>query len=347
MSKRILAFISAIVISGIILGAALVVLKDDSKTNNKKDDGLTELSLMLDWTPNTNHTGIFVALDKKWYEEEGIKLKIIPYSSSASTDVIVANQKADLGISFTESIVSSSVGDSKVKSIAAILPRNTSSIAVRKSDNIKTPKDLDGKTYGGFGTLYDEPVMKQIIKTAGGKGDIKSVVIDTDPLAALENEQVDFVWIFDGWQKIEAELNDFEIKTFPLVENGVPNYYTPNIISSETTLKNKSQAVKKFLKATEKGYEFAADEPTSAAKILIAQADKSTFPNEDLVIRSQKYLSGVYKASAEPWGFQKDSFWQEYPKFMLENEAIVDNEGKIVTKIDFKELYTNDYLPKS
>ena len=91
---------------------------------------LTTVKLALDWTPNTNHTGIYVALYKKWYAQEGINLEILPYSSNVSPDVLVSSGKADVGVSSTESIVADAAAGRPVVSIAAILQHNTSSLAV-------------------------------------------------------------------------------------------------------------------------------------------------------------------------------------------------------------------------
>ncbi|MBP6880862.1 ABC transporter substrate-binding protein [Candidatus Saccharibacteria bacterium] len=306
---------------------------------------LDKLTLALDWTPNTNHTGLYVAQAEGWYEEEGIELEILPYSTASTPDALVGNNKADIGVSFTESIVTSSATDSPVTSIAAILPTNTSSIAVREDSGIKSLKDLDGKLFGGYGTAYEKPVMKTAITNDGGKGDFETVVVQTGLLESLESEEVDFVWIYDGWDKIKAEQDGFKIKTFPLKDQSIPDYYTPNLISSDATINKKKEALKRFMIATQKGYEFAAENPEDAAKKLISQVDKEFLPNEKLVIESQKYLANIYSDSDKPWGFQDKKMWQDYPNFMLKNKAIVNAEGKPITSIDNQSLYTNKLLP--
>ncbi|MBP9132088.1 ABC transporter substrate-binding protein, partial [Candidatus Saccharibacteria bacterium] len=314
---------------------------DDSSSS---DNSASKISLAMDWTPNTNHTGIYVAKAKGWYKEQDIDLEILPYSTGASADTLVGTGKADIGISFTESIVTSSVTDAPVTSVAAIIPTNTSSVAVREDSGIESPKDLDGKIYGGYGAPYDESVMKQIIKNSGGKGNFKTVVVDTDLIDVLESKRVDFVWIFDGWQKIQAERKGFKIKTFPTIENGIPDYYTPNIVSSPKTIDAKTDELKRFMLATRKGYEFAASNPKEAAAILVEQAGSDALPDEEQVKESQIYLAGVYNKSKTKWGLQSESMWQEYPEFMVKNKAVLDLEGRPVSKINSGLLYTNKLL---
>ena len=341
MNKKTLALILLVIV--LSFGTwTLIARSRDSHTS--VEDAKNKLSLAMDWTPNTNHTGIYVAKNKGWYKDQDVELEILPYAASASADTLVGTSKADLGISFTESIVASSVTDAPVTSVAAIIPTNTSSVAVRKGSKIETPKNLDGKTYGGYGAPYEEPVMKQVIKNSGGEGKFKTVVVDTELIDALESERVDFVWIYDGWQKIQAERKGFEIKTFPIIENGIPDYYTPNIISSPKTIDNKTDILKRFMAATKKGYDFAAENPEEASQILVQEAGSEVLPDAEQVRESQIYLASIYKKAKTEWGLQSESMWQKYPEFMVKNKAVLDLKGEPVSEINSGLLYTNKLL---
>ena len=107
-----------------------------------------------DSTPNTNHTGIYVALAQNWYRAEGIDLHLLPYSASVTPDVLVSTGKADVGVSFTEGIVADAAVGQPVVSIAAIIQHNTSALVTLADSGLTRPRDLDGKTYGGFGSPY-------------------------------------------------------------------------------------------------------------------------------------------------------------------------------------------------
>ncbi len=343
MRKQPFIAIIVVVFIGIAGFFAYQTVSEDKSTNS--DDKMDKITLALDWTPNTNHTGLYVADAKGWYEKEDIDLKILPYSTATTPDVLVGAGKADVGVSFTESIVTSSATDTPVISIAAILPTNTSSIAVREDSKIKSLKELDGKLFGGYGTAYEEPVMKAAIKNSGGDGDFKTVIVETGLLESLESEEVDFVWIYDGWDKIKAERNGFKIKTFLTKENGIPDYYTPNLISSDETIKNKQDVLKRFMRATQKGYQFGADNPDEAANILLNEVDSEFLPDEQLVKKSQKFLASVYTTSDKPWGYQDKKMWLDFPNFMVKNKAILDDEGKPISSINNNSLYTNKLLP--
>jgi ABC-type nitrate/sulfonate/bicarbonate transport system substrate-binding protein len=325
------------------VGAGGLLLANKNKDNNQNQPK-DKVTLALDWTPNTNHTGIYTAKQNGWYAEENIDLEIVPYSSSSPSDVLVSSGQADVGIGFTEGVVASAATDSPVVSIAAIVAHNTSSVAVRAEDSINSLAELDGKIYGGYGAPYEEPVMKQALQNDGGKGEFEQVVVDTAPLDALESKKVDFVWIYDGWEGIEAKRRGFEIKQFPIVEHGIPDYSTPNIITSPQAINEKSDLLERFMDATARGYEFARTNPDEAAKLLIEANPEGTFPDEELVYESQNYLSPLYQDEGKAWGIQDPQFWSNYPEFMVRQKAVLNVSGKPVDNLDFESLYNNQFL---
>src|SRR3989338_7845263 len=336
MNKR----FSIVVLVVLIVGGAFWVSQQSNKILS--DGKLVPLSLAFDWTPNTNHTGIYVALANDWYAEEGIELKILPYSGTVSTDVVVNAGTVDLGISSTEAITADAAAGAPVVSIAAIIAHNTSSLAVLKDSGIARPAQLEGKIYGGYGAPFEEPVVGTMIRTDGGTGAFKNVTLNVDPVEALRSKRIDFSWIFDAWQGIEAKRSGLALTTFPINKFGIPDYSTPDIITSPDTLKEKKDALKKFMRATARGYESAGTHPRESAQMLIDQVPPGTFPDEGLVFESQEYLSPRYADDGEKWGVQTAASWRDYPALMLANKAVFDAEGKPVTELDFDSLYTNE-----
>lgn len=305
---------------------------------------LTLLTLAMDYTPNTNHTGVYVAQKKGYYKEAGIEVKILPYSGNVSPEILVSTNKADIGISYTEGVVTAKALGNPVVSLATIIRHNTSSLVALESSGIKSPKDFDGKVYGGFGAPFENAVVSEIIKKSGGKGTFKNVMLDIDGIKALETKKIDFAWIFDGWTGVQAKRQNVKLVFFPLVENGIPDYYTPVFISAPTQIKEKPALLKKFVKATAKGYNFAIQYPEESAQILIDSVQKGTFDDPTFVIESQKYLSPRYTDKDKPWGVQDEKAWTDFPAFILATGEIKDASGSAVKTMDFDSLYTNEFL---
>src|SRR6266568_4932361 len=305
---------------------------------------LTTMTLALDWTPNTNHTGIYVALDKGWYRDQGINLRLLPYSSNVSPDVLVSSGKADVGISATEGVVADAALGQPVVSIASIIQHNTSALVTLASSGITRPSMFDGKTYGAFGAPYETAVVGEIIKKDGGKGVFKNVTLSVDAMDALKAHRVDFVWIFQGWEGIQAQREGMKLNFFPITNYGVADYYTPTIVTSPAEIKQKADLLHRFMTATTQGYQFARTNAHEAAQILI-DTNKGTFPDPGLVFASQDYLSPRYADPGRKWGLQDAAAWHGYPEFMLSSNGILDASGKPVKTMNFDALYTNQFLP--
>ena len=308
----------------------------------------TSMSLALDWTPNTNHTGIYVALAQGWYRAEGIDLHLLPYSSSISPDTLVATQKADVGISSTEGIVADAALGQPVVSIAAIIQHNTSALVTLADSGLNRPRDLDGKKYGGFGAPYEGAVVGEIIKKDGGTGQFQNITLSVDAMQALESHRIDFVWVFEGWEVIQAQRAGVKLNVFPITNYGVADYYTPNIITSPAEMKQKPDLLKRFMLATACGYEYARAHAHSAAQMLIDGANRETpgtFPDTGLVFASQDYLSPRYADPGRKWGLQDSAPWHGYPQFILNSNGVLDASGKPVHSMNFDALWTNQFLP--
>ena len=166
---------------------------------------------------------------------------------------------------------------------------------------------------------------------------LKIVDIGTDDFLTATSKNIDFAWIFEGWDGIEAKRRGVDLNFLPLKDlDERLDYYTPLIISNENFIKENPELVKKFLKATTKGYEYAIENPTEAAKILVKHAPEI---DEELAIKSQEYLSTKYKDDAKRWGEMKDSVWDNYTDFLREYN-LIDKDMKA------KDAYTNEFLPE-
>jgi len=315
-----------------------------SVANPQGTQKLTTMRLALDWTPNTNHTGIYVALKKGWYRDEGINLQLLPYSASVSPDVLVSSGKADVGISSTEGIVADAAVNQPVVSIAAIIQHNTSALVALASSGITRPSELSGKVYGGFGAPYESAVVGEIIKRDGGTGQFKNVTLDVDAMQALESHRIDFAWVFEGWEVIQAQRAGVKLNIFPITNYGVADYYTPNLITTPNEIKQKPDLLRKFMAATAKGYEYARAHPQESAQLLLNGTAPGTFPDPGLVMASQQFLSPRYADPGRKWGLQDAAAWHGYPQFIIATGGIDDSAGHPVHSIDFNRLYTNQFL---
>ncbi len=298
---------------------------------------LKDVTLMLDWTPNTNHTGIYVAQEKGWYEEAGLNVEII---IPGETDVhqVVGTGVADFGVSYQEGATFARAEGVPLVSIATVIQHNTSGFASRSGADIQTPTDLAGKRYGSFGSPIEYPTIDLLMQCEGGTAaDIEFIDIGwADFLSVTETDQVDFVWIYYAWTGINAKLQGVDLNIIMLKDHldCIPDYYTPILITNEAMIANDPQTVRAFTETSARGYEFAIENPDEAADILLAA---NTDLDADLTQASQEWLANEYQADAEQWGIQTEEIWQGYADFLI--------ESGILESFDGASAFTNEFLP--
>lgn len=315
----------------------LTACSSEGNTADEQKDGLKKVSVVLDWTPNTNHTGLYVAKEKGYFKEQGLDVDII-LPGEAGADQLVASGKSEFGVGYQESVTQARVQDVPLVSIAAVIQHNTSGFASPKDKGITTPKDFEGKSYGGWGSPVEKAVMTSIMKQENanvGKVDFVNMG-DTDFFTAVKRD-VDFAWIYYGWTGIEAELRGEELNMMYVKDYSEKlDYYTPVLTTNEKMINKDPETVKAFLSASSKGYEFAIDNPEEAGEILL---DAAPDLDKELVMKSQEWLAPKYKDDADRWGEQKLEVWENYASWMYDND-LLDKE------LDSKKAFTNEFLPK-
>jgi ABC-type nitrate/sulfonate/bicarbonate transport system substrate-binding protein len=299
---------------------------------------LTPVTFMLDWVPNTNHTGIFVAEANGYFEEVGLDVEIIQ-PGEVYPEAAVASGAADFGTTFQESLTLARDKEVTVVSIAAVLQHNTSGFASAADLNVTSPADFEGLRYGAWGSPFEEPTLEVLMSCAGADFSQLEIVNTgwSDPLALIAEKQIDMAWIFYGWQGFQAIQQGVDINVVMMEDyfDCIPDYYTPVVIASEDTIANRPEVVRALLKALSRGYTFAVDNPGKAADILLAAVPEL---DAELVKASQDWLSQYYKADAPRWGEQKESVWQDYTDFMVERDILS-------APISVSDAFTNEFLP--
>jgi ABC-type nitrate/sulfonate/bicarbonate transport system substrate-binding protein len=303
--------------------------------------------LALDWTPNTDHTGFYVARSKGWYTAAGIDLEVLPYGSTTPETLLAAHQ-AECGISFQDSLTFAAAAGADIVSVAAILQHTGSAIGVLGDGPITRPRELDGKTYAGFGYPNEVPTLKAVIKADGGKGDFKVATLNGAAYEALYNKQADFTIPFTAWEGVEAQERGIKLRYFAFTDYGFPDFYQVVLACDRTWLQKQPDAARRFVAATAQGFEFAAMKPNDAAAILVAENPGVFDANKALPQDSQRYLAdnGFLLDANGKFGTQTLERWQGYSGFLYDQGLLVDAAGKPLTApLDYSSLFTDDFLP--
>jgi ABC-type nitrate/sulfonate/bicarbonate transport system substrate-binding protein len=300
--------------------------------------GATAVKFMLDWVPNTNHTGIFVAQEKGYFAQAGLDVEIVQ-PGEVYPEAAVASGAADFGISFQENVTLARAEGAPIVSIAAVLQHNTSGFASLASRGVNTPADFEGLRYGAYGSASEAPTLKALMEHSGADFSKLKIVTTgfSDPLALMQQGQIDLAWIYYGWQGIQAKQMGIDLDVVMMQDyfDVVPDYYTPVVIAGEATVADKAEVVKALLEALSRGYTFAAEHPDEAADILLRAVPEL---DRTLVKESQRWVSGYYLDEAPRWGEQKESVWSDYGDWLVEH-------GVVDTRIAPEDAFTNRFLP--
>ncbi|WP_404927640.1 ABC transporter substrate-binding protein [Mesorhizobium sp. ORM16] len=303
-------------------------------------------TVALDWTVNTNHIGLFVARDKGFYSEAGLEVDILPYSDTGA-GTLVANRVADFGINGSIGLFTQKTAGADLKAVYAVVQSETGRLVFNAArDEIKTPRDLDGLTYGGFGSAWENALISTIIRHDGGKGAFETVTLGTSAYEALANGSVDFTLEVSTWEGVEAELKGVKQRSFVYADYGVPDEHTTLISSSDAYLRANPELASGFIRATRRGYQFTVDHPEEAATLLIA-ANKDALTNPALIHASLKTLiDGHYlRRRNGAIGSMDPAKMEAIGSYLFAAGILRNGDGEPVARQpDFGNYFSNFYL---
>ena len=334
MNKKMI--MAAVVSLSLAASAAAPVCADETETKELK-----KITFCLDWTPNTNHTGIYAAQALGYFEEAGLDVSIVQPPENGAVLMCAAGQ-AEFAVDAQDTMAASLDLDEPlgVTAVAALIQHNTSGIISRAGDGISSPKGLAGKVYSTWESPIEMAMIRYCMEQEGASfDDVKLIPNDiTDEPAALAAHQTDAIWIFYGWGGVNAQVEgvDCDYWNFSDIAPEL-DYYTPVLLANNEFLEKEPETAKAFLEAARRGYEYAVENPKEAADMLIeGDSTGSLKGSEELVYASQEWLSAKYIDDAQQWGVFDPERWDAFYGWLYENE---------LTAHDLRTVgYTNDYL---
>jgi ABC-type nitrate/sulfonate/bicarbonate transport system substrate-binding protein len=308
-------------------------------TTFAKADSLTPVTLMLDYTPNTNHLGFYVAQARGYFKDANLDVTIIQ-PGDVQVEQLVASGKVQFGVSYQEQMTYSRAQALPIVSLAAIIQHNTSGFAALHSKHpLATPADLSGLRYGAFGSPVEKPLINLLM--ACDQKPVKPVAfIDVgfaEPLPLMAQDRIDFVWLFYAWDGIRAKQQGVALDFLMLKDytRCIPDYYTPLLITSEALIKAQPGVVRAFTQAAARGYADAITGPAQAAELFIKAVPET---DAALVRESGAWLATQFQADAARWGQQDPAIWQGYADWLAKN-------GALEKPLDMSGAFTNEFLP--
>jgi putative hydroxymethylpyrimidine transport system substrate-binding protein len=279
---------------------------------------LTKLSMALDWFPWSNHSGLFIAVDRGYFSDEGLDVEIFTPGDPSTVLQTVASGRDDFGISYQTEVLIAREKDVPVVSIMALVQHPLNSVMTLKESGIVEPKDLAGKKIGWPGIPSNEPLLESMLGSQGlTLDDVELVNVGFALVPALIGNTVDAIvgayWVHES---ISATNQGFELNIMRMEENGVPDFYQLVIVASEDKIAEDPDVVNRFVRAVTRGYQDAIADPLDAVQLL-----KRLKPEVDLDIEipGVALLAPLWTTDNGIFGWQEDARWQDFAKWMVDS----------------------------
>lgn len=332
---------------GAILAAGALLLTscaapgaDDAQAAGGDAKGAVKATLMLNWTPNAHHAGIYYAQEHGLYAEQGIDLEIIEPGADLGVEAAVAQDSVQFGISQAESLLPAREAGIDAVAIGTLLPINDSALMGLSGSGLTAdPKSLDGLRYGGYGGALETEIISGLVSCAGG--DPKSIdfvdIGNVDYLAGLEQSRFDVTWVFEGWDALRAKSERDDVVTIPFADHQdcIPNWYTPILVTSDQLATGDPELVRGFLAATAAGYDAVASDPAAGSDALLKAAPEL---NEQLVKDAVAYYAPLYGTDAG-FGTMDESTWKGFTDYLVQAGLIKSSDALIGA-------WTDEFLPQ-
>ncbi len=244
----------------------------------QKGSGLKKITFALDWTPNTNHTGLYVAQEKGYYKDAGLDVEILQAPENGA-DALVAAGDAQFGVTFQDTMA---------------------------------PAGMMDHTYATWELPIEQGVIQRCVEADGGDFSRVKMIPSTvtDEVTALSTDQVDSIWIYWAWAGEKCRLAGLDTNYLAFADLAPVLDCSPPVLSAGNDLiECDPETVKAFIDATRAGYEDCIQDPDAAAEILLKAAPEL---EPELVHASQTYLAEQYQADASMWGQLDQQRWDDF-----------------------------------
>lgn len=313
-------------ILSLILVCTLLLCSCGASANHAESNELKELDVVLDWYPNALHAFMYVAIEKGYYEEEGLKVNIRFPSNANDAISLVAAGQADIGLYYQQDVIQARAEqDVPVKSIGAVVQGPLNIVLSLEEKNITTAADLVGKTIGYAGTELSEALIRSIMQYVGADySDVTMIDVGFDLMSSMTTGNVDAtIGCLVNHEVPQMEEEGFSVNWFDLDDYGVPTYYEGIFLANDEAIANDSETLRAFLRASARGFADMKADPEAALEILLSNQNEENFPLSETVERkSMEVLLPMMETADAAFLSQSDECWQKNIDWMLEQGLI-------------------------
>ncbi len=319
-------------------GGALTMAATGSLPRITAAQDLVPVSLALDWYPNANHAGIYMALDRGYFEEAGLDVEVFTPADPTTVLQTVGAGRDTFGITYQNDVLQARAQDVPVVSVSALVQHPLNCLMVLESSDIHEPADLEGKTIAMVGVPSDEAYVDTILRTADlTLDDVEIVNVGYDLMPAVLSGRADAViGVYWTHETILAEQEGNPVRYFRIEEHGVPDYYELVMVAGEETIAGQEDVVRAMNGAMRRGFEDAMADLDTALDLLLAESPDL---DEEVEREGLELLAPMWTSEGEvSWGTQTEEKWESYTAWAVE-------QGFLPADVDASAAFRADFFP--
>ena len=324
----------------LVLTLALALPAHAATSVTRGAKALRPVTLWLDWQPNSDHAGIYVALAKGYYARAGLDVQPRVPAGAADALKLVAQGTGDIAISYEPEVLLAQTRNIPVVATAAIVQRPLNCIMTLKRSGITRPRQLQGKTVGISALPSDYTAIDAMVRDDGGNpAKVKTVNVGYGLLPQLLSGRVDAVegvgWT---WEALQARQQGYPVNVMRVDQYGVPTYDELVFATGTKQARGEVTTLRAFQRATFAGYAYAVAHPAEATRILLRVKDVLS-TNASLIEHSIDLLRPAFHDAHGRYGTMSVAQWQAYANWMTRGHLAP-------THINASTALTTSLLPK-
>ena len=341
MKKLIALLLSAALCLSLLAGCGSKTANNDAPDAGNSGE-LREMDVVLDWYPNALHAFLYVAIDKGYFADEGLKVNIRFPSNANDALSLMAAGKAEVGLYYQHDVILARANqDVPVRSIGAVVQGPLNIVLSLKEKNITSPADLVGKTIGYAGTELSEALIRSIMDYVGADySDVTMIDVGFDLMSSMTTGNVDAtIGCLVNHEVPQMEEEGFEVNWFMLDQYGVPTNYEGVFVTNDDMLENDSAALEGFLRACAKGFADMQADPEEALRILLDNQNEENFPLSETVERqSMETLLPLMETADARFLSQTEECWQKNIDWLYDSGLIQTRvePAQVMAELDWR-----------
>jgi NitT/TauT family transport system substrate-binding protein len=298
---------------------------------------VTPLTLRLDYFIGSEHAPIYYALQKGWYRDAGIDLKVQEGNGSTTTVKLVGTGKADIGLATADAVLAGRVQGIPDKVVAILYQRSPNVIISLPKTNINSPTDLYGKKLAVIPASSSTSLLETWFKLKGvDKSKVTEVPLSGSVAQGLKNGQFDAGIAYTYNDQALLKSQGVAVNVLPL-EGASDKVYSAGIIAADGMIEKSPDVVKAFVSTTLKAYEYAETHQEEVVDGFLQEQ-----PQLDRKYSTEKFsdvLSYLHDPVADQHciGWMSEQRWEEMQK-------VYADQGLIPASKPVTDSYTNEFV---